>query len=127
MSKFEEARQIRLEWFASVHDSETHPHCHVVIKAVYMNQDGREMRLRFNKEDLKELRQIAGRRLSYIRYQHRAPERAARAMAIQRARDLEQRLFAMQSGLDWIREQIRKHRRERDREDAEHERWLRDE
>jgi hypothetical protein len=126
LGKYEEAHQIRLEWFASVHDSQTHPHCHVVIKAVYTNQDGREMRLRFNRENLKELRQIAGRRLSYMRYQHQAPERAARALEIGRMKDLEQRLWGVQSGLDWIREQIRKHRRERQREEEAHQRWLRD-
>jgi hypothetical protein len=125
MAKFEAEKQIRLEWFASFHDSETHPHCHIVIKAVYTNLDGRESRLRFNKEDLRQLRQLAGRTLAYHRYQHQAPERAARALQIEQNRQVTERFRAMQSGIDWIREQIRKQRRP-DRDEDAHQRWLRD-
>jgi hypothetical protein len=126
MSKFEDQRQIRLDWFASFHDSEKHPHCHVVIKAVYTNQDGREMRLRFNKEDLREMRRLAGRTLSYMRWQHQAPERAARALQIEQARATQAKLMAVQSVLDWVREQVRKDRQQRRRDEDAHQRWLRD-
>lgn len=127
IGKYEAERQIKLDWFASYHDSETHPHCHLVIKAVSTTLDGRERRLRFNKEDLKEMRRIAGRTLSHQRWLHQAPERAARAEAVERAKVVGDRLFAIKTGLDWIREQIRKQRREMEREQEEaHDRWLRD-
>ena len=126
IAKYEANREIRLDWFASVHDSETHPHCHIVIKAVYTNHDGREMRLRFNKEDLRELRKLAGKQLAHQRWLHQAPERAARALQIERDEIASDRLSKVQSGLDLLRELIRRHRRERLREEEEHQRWLRD-
>jgi len=127
MEQYEPRRQIRLDWFAAFHDSETHPHCHVIIKAVCENRDGQEMRLRFNKEDLRELRQTAGKALAYKRYQHQAPERAASALERERMRTAVDRLTIIQHGIDWIREQIRQHRRRAREEEDEHQRWLRDE
>jgi hypothetical protein len=126
MRQYEASREIRLDWFASVHESQTHPHCHIIIKAVYENQDGCEVRLRFNREDLRELRKLAGKQLAHQRWLHQAPERAAKAIEMERAEIHSDRLDKIKSGLDWLREQIRKHRLERWREEEEHQRWLRD-
>ncbi|HYG59305.1 MAG TPA: hypothetical protein VD902_14680 [Symbiobacteriaceae bacterium] len=127
MAQYETDRQIRLEWFASVHDSEAHPHTHIIIKAVYTNKDGREIRLRFNKEDLRQLRRTAGQTLAHRRWLHQAPERAARAMALEQARATTARLMGFQHALDWLTQQIQAERRRREREiEDAHQRWLRD-
>jgi hypothetical protein len=125
IAKYEASREIRLDWFAAVHDSETHPHAHIVIKAVYQNRDGVEMRLRFNREDLKELRRLAGKQLAHQRWLHQAPERAARAMDRERAELAADRLSKVKTGLDLLRELIRKHQMEQEME-LEHQRWLRE-
>lgn len=127
VGQYEASRQIRLDWFAAMHDSETSPHCHVVFKAAYTNEDGREVRLRFNKQDLREIRQLAGRKLAEMRYRHQAPERAARAFLREQATIQADRLAKIQTGLDMLRDLIRKHREERRREEEAHERWLWDE
>lgn len=126
MHKYEAERQIRLDWFAAFHDSESHPHCHVIIKAVYANRDGRECRLRFNKENLRQLRQLAGKTLAHQRWLHQAPERAARAEATVRTQRTSARLKTFGTVLDWLSNQIQQERWHRNKEEREHQRWLRE-
>lgn len=74
MAAYERETGKRLEWIAAQHDNERHPHCHVIIKAVY-EKDGAFKRLHLSKGDLQRFRRLTGERLQYERTQQRAIER----------------------------------------------------
>lgn len=60
LKEYEEKHGIKLDWIASIHDAEGHPHAHVVIKAVSDEKDkeGKYKRIFFKKEDFKEMKDI---------------------------------------------------------------------
>lgn len=59
MERIEERLGVKIDWIASFHDSPTHPHSHVIAKAVSAvpDKDGKYTRLRFGKEDFKMMRE----------------------------------------------------------------------
>lgn len=122
MAAYERESGRRLDWIAANHDNPTHPHCHVIIKAVYERDSGERRKLRFDKADLRLLRQITGRELAYHREQVRALERASgRFLEPERAvRTLGSVLQTLQKMLEEERQRQREAERSR-------ERWLRDE
>lgn len=60
LKEYEEKHNVKLDWIASLHNSEGHPHAHVIIKAVsdIKDKDGRFKRIYLKKEDFKELKGI---------------------------------------------------------------------
>ncbi|HAJ3957200.1 hypothetical protein WD019_19145 [Fictibacillus sp. Mic-4] len=48
----------KLEWIAAEHWHETHPHVHVVVKAVYQDRDGVQKRLNFSEEDRAKFKEL---------------------------------------------------------------------
>lgn len=57
---YEGKHDVKLDWIANIHQKEDHPHCHVIIKAVsdVKDSEGKYKRIKFKKEDYKELREI---------------------------------------------------------------------
>ncbi|MFZ5823404.1 MAG: relaxase/mobilization nuclease domain-containing protein [Bacillota bacterium] len=119
MRTYEQETGRKLTWIASQHDNPTHPHCHVIVKAVYEDQDGRRRKLRLTREDLRQFRKVTGRVLAYHRAQARALERAGGIRA--------QRALAMgDSFMRSLWQMLDQERRRREREsDRAHQRWLR--
>lgn len=120
MRTYEQESGRKLTWIASQHDNPTHPHCHIIVKAVYEDPSGQRRKLTLTREDLRQFRRITGRVLAYHRAQARALERAAGIPEVQRepARgDSLMRQF-------WRMIDDERRRREREAERA-HQRWLR--
>lgn len=120
MGTYERETGRKLQWVAANHDNPTHPHCHVIIKAVYENNDGQQRLLRLEHRDLRKFREVADRQLDYLRTQQRAPDRAARlSPELERIGRLTGSLF------DTLQQMIEAERRRREREDErQHQRWL---
>ena len=123
LSTYERNRNRRLEWIAAEHKDLEHPHCHVVIKAVYETGEGARRQLRLSKEDIKEIRQVLGKELARRREAFRAMHPEPPRLTFQRLN----MTVAVDRLLQWMSEQIRQERRHRQREmDEAHDRWLRD-
>lgn len=59
LNEYEEKHNVKLDWVASIHRSEVdNPHCHVVVKGVSdIKGDRGYKRIKFKKEDFKEMRE----------------------------------------------------------------------
>jgi hypothetical protein len=120
MRTYERETGRKLTWIASQHDNPTHPHCHIIVKAIYEDQNGRHRKLVMTKEDLRRFRQVTGRVLAYHRAQVRALERAAGIQVHQRA------LVAGESFMRQLWKMIDQERQRRESEaERAHQRWLR--
>lgn len=120
MRSYELETKRKLTWFATAHDNPTHPHCHVILKAVYDTDDGKRRKLWLSKDDLKQFRQITRRVLDYYREQARALEPPRPRYEADRMTD------AFMTGLAWVQQQIRAEQIRRQQEEWEHQRWLRE-
>ena len=58
IKEYEEKHGIKLDWIASIHEEEGHPHIHVVIKGVSEDRNGKFKRIFFRKEDFQELKDV---------------------------------------------------------------------
>lgn len=60
LKHYEEKHGVKLDWIGNIHNSDGHPHAHIIIKAVSDNKDlsGKYKRIYYKKEDFKELREI---------------------------------------------------------------------
>jgi hypothetical protein len=111
----------RLEWIASFHDNPKHPHCHVIIKATYTNENGQHKKLFLNRNEVGRIKEITGRALESrgLTQERAVPQRAAEG------RSMGGMTFAVGSVLQWLEQQIREeHRRRRREDDERHRRWL---
>lgn len=122
MARYERESGRRLEWIAANHDNPTHPHCHVIIKAVYEKETGERHKLRFDRADLKLLRQITGRELAYHREQVRADERVNGRMI-----EPDRAVRTVGSLLRTLQQMLEEERRRQWEAERERDRWLRDE
>lgn len=53
MKNYEQRKGIKIDWIASRHDRNDHPHCHVVMRAVSKEgSDGKSKRIYLSKEDV---------------------------------------------------------------------------
>ncbi len=120
MQTYERETGRKLTWIASQHDNPTHPHCHIIVKAVYEDQSGRRRKLTLTREDLRQFRRVTGRVLAYHRAQARALERAAGIPELHRGPELNYSLMKHFSRM--IEEERRRRWREAERD---HQRWLR--
>lgn len=59
LKNYEDKHNVKLDWVASIHETEGHPHCHVVIKGVSDKQGDRGFtRIKFDyQKDLPDIRQ----------------------------------------------------------------------
>lgn len=59
LKEYESKKGVKLDWIASTHEKEGHPHTHIIIKAV-SDRKGNEKskRIYFKKEDFKDLKEI---------------------------------------------------------------------
>jgi hypothetical protein len=123
LASYERAHNRKLDWIASEHKDPKHPHCHVVIKAVYESGTGARRQLRLSKADIQEIRQTVGQELSRRR-------EAYRALHPEPARDNSRGFdFAGATGqfMRWLQHRIERDRWEREREmESAHQRWLRE-
>jgi hypothetical protein len=117
---YELERHRKLEWIASYHDNPTHPHCHVIIKATYINENGQHKKLFLNRNEVQRIKEITGRELESrgLTRQRSAPVRA------HVGREVSPMVGAVGSMLAWLEQQIKAERRRREREQEEHWRWL---
>lgn len=122
MATYERESGRRLEWIAANHDNPAHPHCHVIIKGVYEKAEGERRKLRFDKADLRLLRQITGRELAYHRAQVRANERVAGRLF-----EPGQMIRTAGSLLKTLQEMLWDERRRQREAERARQRWLRDE
>lgn len=81
MQRFEERTGKRLEWVAAEHLKKGHPHCHVAIKSVWTDEQGKRHRLRFGKEDMKVLKEEMRRVYERDRQMSRPVEKALKKEA----------------------------------------------
>jgi|GEM_PF-5284254 len=51
MRKYEERTGRKLDWIAAIHNNHRNSHCHVLVKSVYVDQQGQKHRLRLDKND----------------------------------------------------------------------------
>jgi len=59
LNEYENKYGVKFDWIANIHESEGHPHCHVIIKGVSDKKGCRGYtRIRFSKEQLKDMRNI---------------------------------------------------------------------
>lgn len=133
LTEWERYRGIQLEWVAAEHQSLTHPHCHVAIKAAYTDAAGHRHRLRLTRQDIQELRTAVRTVVRWHRQRHweiiRAQREAERAERQARAA-LADLAFNLATGfLDALAREAREpeqplpaQRRRRCRPPAEHER-----
>jgi hypothetical protein len=78
MQAYERESGRKLTWIAAQHhNNPTHPHCHVVIKAVYENEDGQRRKLFLRRQDLARFKEIMSRTLRPYRDQARILEQEA--------------------------------------------------
>lgn len=121
MRTYERESGRKLQWIAAQHDNPTHPHCHLIIKAVLEKENGQRNKLWLSQDDLSKFREITGRVLGYERTQERAHAReggwpvAAQRVAWMGATFLEH--------LQHLMKAEKKHRRQAERD---HQRWLRE-
>jgi hypothetical protein len=119
MRTYELETKRKLQWIASEHHNEKHPHCHVIIKAVYTDQAGNRRQFRLNRWELQRIKEITGRHLeargiTLERAQHRPPVRDPAA----RFTDV------VGTVLSWLQRQIAQDHQRRRREEEEHMRRL---
>jgi len=58
LKRYEKNHKVKLNWIGSLHDSKDHPHGHIIISGATKNEiDGKYERVKFYKDDFKELRQ----------------------------------------------------------------------
>jgi len=121
METYQRESKRKLEWIAAQHDNATHPHCHVIIKAVSEKENGQRNKLWLSRDDLRQFKEITGRVLGYDPARDRAREReggwpiTAQRVAGMGATFLEH--------LQHLMRQEKKHRRQAERD---HQRWLRE-
>lgn len=119
MHTYELETRRRLEWIASFHNNQEHPHCHVVIRASYTNENGREKKLFLNRSEVQRIKEITGRAIeARLPMPERPPPKRVfgpRAPSLSRA---------VGGVFQWIEQQIKEDRRRRQREEAERYRWL---
>lgn len=129
MEEWQRYRGIQVEWVAAEHQSATHPHCHVAIKATFTDVAGNRRRLRLTRGDLHELRLAARTIVRMHRERHweairaqrederlareaqRALERAVRSLATGFLDALEREEREQQRAAELTRLQIRRRRR----------------
>ncbi|WP_061311258.1 hypothetical protein [Clostridium botulinum] len=59
LKEYEDKKGVKLDWIASIHNAEGHPHVHVVIKATSQkDKEGKSKRIFFKKEDYREMKNI---------------------------------------------------------------------
>jgi len=121
MAQFEQDSRRKLEWIASYHDNPTHPHCHVIIKAVYETPDGHHRKLWMGKEALTQFRQAMIREVRDAQVPCRSVDRAAGPVI-----DARQVVRAFDSTMQWLKSMIRQEQRRRRQADREREEWLRE-
>ncbi|BFH18330.1 hypothetical protein J6TS7_32170 [Paenibacillus dendritiformis] len=57
LKEYEHRKGVKLEWIAARHDQNSHPHCHVVIRAVTQEgPDGKSKRVYLSKEDIQKMK-----------------------------------------------------------------------
>lgn len=58
LHEYEVKHNVKLDWIANIHDTEGHPHVHVIIKGVAdeKDKDGRYKRIYFKKDDFKDMK-----------------------------------------------------------------------
>lgn len=63
LQHYEKKHGVKLDWVASIHESDGHPHVHVIIKAVSDEKDknGRSKRIVIRKDDLREMKEVFDR------------------------------------------------------------------
>lgn len=64
IKEYEDKYGMKLDWIASIHEEQGHPHVHVVIKGVSEDRDKKWKRIFFRKEDFKELKDIFNKEFS---------------------------------------------------------------
>lgn len=111
----------KLEWIASYHDNPTHPHCHVIIKAAYVNENGQHKKLFLNRNEVQRIKEITGRALeARSPVQERMP-----TVRTPESRGMDGMAWAVGSVLQWLEQRIKEERRRRQREqDERHRKWL---
>lgn len=109
----------KLEWIASYHDNEGHPHCHVIIRATYTNQSGQQKKLFLNRQEVQKVKEITSRVMeARLPTPERQPPQREYRMPNQMA-------WAVGSVLQWLEQRINEERRRRKREEEErYRRWL---
>lgn len=57
IKEYEQRKGVKLEWIASRHDENSHPHCHVVVRGVTKEgPDGKSKRVYLSKEDITKMK-----------------------------------------------------------------------
>lgn len=125
MRTYELETHRKLEWIASHHDNPAHPHCHIIIKATYTNENGHHKKLFLNRNEVQRIKEITGRVLESRGLE---PRRAPPPRAPDPGRRYSPMAGAIGGVLAWLEQQIQAERRRRQREDEErHFRWLAEE
>ena len=112
----------KLEWIASFHDNPTHPHCHVIIKAAYVHENGQHKKLFLNRNEVQRIKEITGRVM-----EARLPTLERPAPVRTGSRGNEGMAWAVGSVFQWLEQRIKEERRRRQREEEDrYRRWLED-
>ncbi|MNW32244.1 hypothetical protein D3C74_91840 [compost metagenome] len=74
IKEYEQRKGVKLEWIASRHDQNSHPHCHVVIRGVTKEgPDGKTKRVYLSKDDVEKMKRDFDNEVARHRQYEREP------------------------------------------------------
>lgn len=104
----------RLDWIASHHPNPERPHCHVIIKATYATEDGKQKKLFLNRQEVDRIKETLARSLEA---RGLTPERPGQTREAAYRAPVNQMTHAVGGVLSWLEAQIQAERRRRAREE----------